>query len=310
MSRRLALLLLLLLIATGCSGGGASQAGPDGSGGSAAEDGLAGDGEERVSAPDGIDGAAGDEGQEAGGTAASLPDIVPVSSGDRIIKDGEVSLEVAEGRFDTVFERLVVAADDLGGTVVATRTRTLREGRPAGTVTVRVPVDQYERLLVAVREYGTIRSRRITSQDVSTEYVDLQARLRQQQAQERFYLGLLERAEDVEDAIAVQQQLQGIQVEIERLRGRIQFLDDRTSYSTLTVEIFEPGAAPLVNAEGPITPSLARYWQHARAGLVRVIGTLLVAVTVLAPLWIPALIALVVWRALRRRAGTLVTPTE
>lgn len=304
MSRRLALLLLLLLIATGCSGGGASQAGPDGSGGSAAEDGLAGDGEERVSAPEGIDGAAGDEGQEAGGTAAGLPDIVPVSSGDRIIKDGEVSLEVAEGRFDTVFERLVVAADDLGGTVVATRTRTLREGRPAGTVTVRVPVDQYERLLVAVREYGTIRSRRITSQDVSTEYVDLQARLRQQQAQERFYLGLLERAEDVEDAIAVQQQLQGIQVEIERLRGRIQFLDDRTSYSTLTVEIFEPGA-PAVLAEPTGEPSLGAYWRTAVDGLVTVVGVMLVSVVSLLPVLLLVAAGFVAWRVARRRPATV-----
>jgi hypothetical protein len=239
--------------------------------------------------------------QRAGEDVPPLPDPAPASAGDRIIKDGTVTIEVAEGGFDTAFGRVIDAASRVGGTVIASQTRTDDDGVTSGSVTVRVPVGAFEDLLVSVGRIGAVRQRDITAQDVTTEYVDLESRLRHLQAQERFYLGLLDRAQAVGDAIAVQQQLSGIQQQIEQVKGRIQYLDARTTFSTLTVELFEPGAPIIEVRGGPAErPTLAAYWERARDAFVNMVGALLVAVMFVAPVLVPVAAGFAVWRGVRR----------
>ncbi|MBA2730020.1 MAG: DUF4349 domain-containing protein [Euzebyaceae bacterium] len=294
-------LCLVLVLAAGCSGGGSS-------GGSAAlEEQAAGGAEAGVAeedrAQDSAAGSAADEVAEISGSGKVWQALPVASTGERVIKDGTIVLEIGEGTFDTAFAEVVRASDRLGGTVVATTTDNSVDGPPAGTVTVRVPADQYEQLLISMRDFGIVRNRRISSEDVSTEYVDLQSRLRQQEAQERFYLGLLTEARDVEDAIAIQQQLQGLQSDIERIKGRLQFIDDRTTFSTLTVELYEPGGIPVT--EPPSGPSLAAAWLQAREAFVTVIGALLVTTVALLPLLLIAAAGWGAWRWSRRHPTTL-----
>jgi Flp pilus assembly protein TadB len=169
---------------------------------------------------------------------------------------------------------------------------------------VRVPAQDFDDLLVAVGRVGEVEQRSITSEDVSDEYVDLEARLRHNQAQERFYLSLLDRAEDVDDAIAVQQRVEGIQQTIEQIEGRLRFLDERTSFSRLTVELFEAGGA--FQGSGTPEPTFARYWATARAALINVLGGALVVATVALPFVVAGAVVLLVVRRYglpRRRAA-------
>jgi hypothetical protein len=241
------------------------------------------------------------EGGEAGvaGEVPPLPQTVP--DADRVIREGTIALEVEEGEFDPAYARVVEAARRLGGSVAASTTRTQDDGSGTfGSLTVRVPVENYEDLLVDVAEIGTVRQRDITATDVSEEYVDLQSRQRNLEAQERFYLGLLDRADDVSDAISIQQQLTGITEQLEQIKGRIAFLDDRTSFSTLTVELFEPGTAFPASEEPSGRPELARFWAEARDAFVNVVGATMVAAAFLAPL---ALLGLVVFAIVRLTMG-------
>ncbi len=297
-----ALFGLLLVLAVGCSGagGGAGGAAMEEQAAGAANDASAVEGGAQDNAAGGLGGGAGN-----GNIWRALP---VASTGERVIKDGTIVLEISEGAFDAAFAQVVRTSDRLGGTVAATTTDNSADRPPAGTVTVRVPADQYEQLLIAMRDVGIVRNRRISSQDVSTEYVDLQSRLRQQQAQERFYLGLLDDARDVEDAIAIQQQLQGLQSDIERIKGRLQFIDDRTAFSTLTVELYEPGGAPVT--EPPSGPSLAASWLRARQAFVAVIGAALVTSVALLPLLLIAGAAWAGWRWSRRHPTSLAVRSE
>ena len=229
----------------------------------------------------------GGEGEQA--AAAEAPQssddrasaVLTADIGDRIVRDGTMRVRVEEDTFDGAFDRLVEVADRFGGTVLASDASTADDGSTSGTVTVRVPTGDFDDLLVAVGRVGEVEQRSVTSEDVSDEYVDLEARLRHNQAQERFYLSLLDRAEDVDDAIAVQQRVEGIQQTIEQIEGRLRFLDERTSFSRLTVELFEAGGA--FQAGGAPEPSLARYWATARAALINVLGGALVIATVALP---------------------------
>jgi hypothetical protein len=241
-----------------------------------------------------IDGRAADDAAAApqdvdadGGVALS------VAGGDRIVRDGTMRIEVDDD-VDAAFDELTRLADRFGGTVLASDASTGDDGTTSGSVTLRVPAEDYDDLLVAVAGVGEVQRRTITSDDVSDEFVDLEARLRHNQAQERFYLGLIDDAKDVEDAIAVQQRLEGIQQTIEQIRGRLRFLEERTTFSRLTVEVVEAGAT---FQAGDGQPSLARWLATARAALINVVGALLVVATVALPL---AVLGLVVVVALRR----------
>jgi hypothetical protein len=243
-------------------------------------------------------GVGGGEGAAAPG-AEPLPATQIGRSAERIIKEGRVTIEVPEDGYERAFEQVVAAASGLGGAVVSSTSETDDDGVTTGTVTVRVPVDRYEDLLVGVGEIGELRRQNITSTDVTAEYTDLESRLRHARAQEAFYLGLLEEAESVQDAIAVKQQLDQIQYEIEQAQGRLNVLEDRTSFSTLAVELLEPGAAPIRPLDE--RPAIAEFVEIAVDGFITVVGSLIVIVVALAPLALLAGLVLLAWRAYKRR---------
>lgn len=234
--------------------------------------------------------------------------------GEHVIKEGTVTLEVDEGEFPPTYERVVEAARREGGSVAASHSATDGQGRTSGAVTVRVPVENYESLLVAIGRIADPVAQDIRSEDVTGQVVDLESRLRHLRAQEAFYLELLEEAADVQDAIRIQQQVDDIQQRIEQLQGRLDFLTDRADYSTLTVEIAEAGADTVLITARDEEPSLALYWDYARTGFVTLIGWMLVAAVTLAPLAVPVGLALLAWRlAVRRRPetpGTVAAETD
>ena len=249
-------------------------------------------------------GGAADTGGEI--EAPELEPLPPAAArNDRIIKEGTISIEVADGKFDASFQQVISKARALGGDVVGSSTRTTDDGDTFGSVTVRVPVADFEDLLVDMGGIGTVRNRDIQSQDVTAEYTDLESRLRHLEALERFYLGLFKEAEDVQDAITVQQKLGDVQAQIEKAKGRLNLLDDRTSFSTLTIEIFEPGSSAVIQEDEPNDrPTFARYWETARDAFVNVVGAMLVALFFLLPLLVPlafvALVGTTLWRNRRR----------
>jgi len=277
MKRIVAMIVVVMAVLAGCAGASDEASGADA--GAMAEEAVA---EE----DGGASGGGGDQEAAADAAAPGAADdrasaVLTATIGDRIVRDGTMRIRVEEDAFDGAFDRLVGIAEQFGGTVLASDASTGDDGATSGTVTVRVPAEDFDDLLVAVGRVGEVEQRSITSEDVFDEYVDLEARLRHNRAQERFYLSLLDRAEDVDDAIAVQQRVDGIQQTIEQIEGRLRFLDERTSFSRLTVELFEVGGA--FQAEGTAQPSFARYWATARAALVNVLGGALVVATVALP---------------------------
>lgn len=296
MKRMAVVTLILMAVLAGCAGSGESADG-------AAEEAVAqvADGDEADRAAEG--GGAEQEAAAPDGADDQASAVLTADIGDRIVRDGTMRVRVEEDTFDSAFDQLVQLADRFGGTVLASDASTADDGSTSGTVTLRVPAQDFDDLLVAVGRVGEVEQRSITSEDVSDEYVDLEARLRHNRAQERFYLSLLDRAEDVDDAIAVQQRVEGIQQTIEQIEGRLRFLDERTSFSRLTVELFEAGAA--FQANGAPEPSFARYWATAKAALVNVLGGALVVATVALPFLIAGVAVLLLVRRYtppRRRA--------
>ncbi len=229
-------------------------------------------------------------GGTGGGSAASrsvtgnVPDIGP-----SVIKTARLEVEVAKDSFRDAIQEGIAAAERYGGFVVQTSIDD--EARGVGTIVIRVPAERFGDALSDIEDLGDVQNETVSGRDVGQEFVDLQARLRNFTAQEAVLLRLMARAETVVDTIRVQSELQIVQLEIERLRGRIRFLEDQTSLGTIEVRVIEAGVVP--NEVGEI----GRAWERAKDGFIAVVAGLITSLGVIVPLAILiALIVLVVTR--------------
>jgi hypothetical protein len=260
----------------GCSGGQGDGGG--GAGGSRSEAAPA-------SAP------AADAGKAAGGAGG----VRLVDLGNRIVRTATVNLEVREGGIGDAISQATEVAARHKGIYVAATTSLPSDGEARGQVTFRVPVEAFEAVLRDLKALGTYRGEKSSTEDVTSNYIDLKGQLTAWRAQERVYLRLLDRARSIADVIAVQNQLQQVQSNIERLQGQVDYLEDQSSFSTIVLALTEPGAAA-----GQPRGTLVRAWEFALAGLVRMSAAALVLVVWLVPLAALGVLALLGVRLARR----------
>jgi Domain of unknown function (DUF4349) len=258
---------------------------------------------------------AGPAGASAGsGSAAAAPAASHASSAgpgavpalpDRVIKTGSLNLQV---RVNTLIPSINTMTDEsagLGGFVASSSTNTGTPGvAPTGDITLRVPAQNFSALLTDVEKLGRATAVVSTGQDVTGQYVDLQARIQSLEDARTQFQQILTRATTIGDILTVEQQITSQQTQIEQLQGQLKVLDDQSSYSTLTVHVVEavPAGAP-----HPAKPAggLSRAWTHARHSFARGFDSIvafsggfalfLVVVAVLAGL------ARLVWVVVRRR---------
>ena len=218
------------------------------------------------------------------GTAASASQYAqkPGVTNRKIIRQAELELQVAApGTTQTHIERL---AEQHGGYVVSA-IRSVENGSAVDvnvTVTVRVPQAELMNTIAEVKHLGRgVGSERITSDDVTDEYVDLAARTASQKQLEQQYLELLKRAGTIKDAMEVQRALADVRVEIERMEGRERMLEKESAFSTLTVHLVT--AVPQLAVVGSdFSSTIRRAWSDALSlstdmisGGIRLIGFLL-----------------------------------
>jgi DNA-binding transcriptional MerR regulator len=104
-----------------------------------------------------------------------------------------------------------------------------------------VPADQFGVALDEIKKLATnVPEEKATGQDVTEEFIDLEARIKTQKALEAQFLGIMRQANKVEDALEVQRQIADVRTEIERLEGRKRFIENRSSLATITVNIQAP----------------------------------------------------------------------
>jgi hypothetical protein len=226
---------------------------------------------------------------------------IPLPSGENrmVVHTGDISLvvkDVVDGR-----EAVAALAKELGGYVVSANIRGQAETIRAD-ISIRVPDDEYENALTRLREMAVrVESETTRSQDITEEYIDLQARLSNAAATEQQYLNLLERAEDVEDILRIYENLSRVRQEIEQLEGRIRYLEQTVAMSLISVRLEPEGTSDELVRAGW---SALEVLKTAVRGIVvfgQVLGTVLIWLLVFSPLW-GGILALVWWRYRRRKA--------
>lgn len=225
---------------------------------------------------------------EAPSTAAALPKVGP-----SVIKTATLDIGVAKDELGDALNEAVAIAGRSGGFVLSSDS-----GRAAsrGSLTMRIPSQRFEAVLVELEGLGKVRSESISGQDVGQDFVDLEARLTNWESQEAVLLKLMDRAATVQDTIRVQSELSRVQLQIEQIRGRLRFLEDQTSYGTITAK-FGPVAAP-----APSTPGrFAKAWERAVDLMQGFVESVIVASGVVLPLALLALLIYGLFRTVRPR---------
>lgn len=229
------------------------------------------------------------------GDVGSLPlDAVGVDR--KVVYNARLDLEVED--VDAAVDHVQRMATSLGGGLMNASVRDEGQGgerRRVADVTVRVPASAHADALSQLRRLASrVRTETAQSSDVTEEYADLQARLRNLQATEARYLELLGQARNIGEVLQVQDRLNSVRLEIERIQGRINLLDRLAEMATITVHLEPPAAA----AETPWHPGdvAANAWEALRA-IMQGLATAAIYFAI-AGGWLAVLLALglLVWR--------------
>lgn len=213
----------------------------------------------------------------------------------KIIYTATVALVVDD--FSHVEQTLSSRVNECGG-FIASASIALNQGRQrSGTWTVRVPVASFEQFLDATGDLGVPERREQQGQDVTEEFVDLEARIRSKKQLEDRILELLSANKgEIKDVIEVERELSRVRTEIERMEGRMRYLADRTELTTVTVQVreehdYKPPQAPGIGLR------IASTWRGSTSGIVAAAENLLLgAVACLPWLLVAGVFAVPVWK--------------
>jgi copper chaperone CopZ len=254
----------------------------------------------------------------------TVPDVdnVPrqAASVDRkIIKNAEVNVLVEDS--DIAIDRLTQVVGDAGGYIVSSRVwyQAHRDGEnyKYATITLGIPVDQFEVTMRRVRGLAIrVTDENASGEDVTDQFVDLQSRLANLEATQARIQSFLEDAKTVDEALRINQELAQIEAQIEEVKGRMNYLSDRSAFSTITVTIspdlpeIEPAPVP---EPKPWTPS--KTLKDATETLVKAyqgiaefaIWVIVAVLPILAP---PVLIVWMILKLLRRKPAKQIPSSE
>ena len=247
--------------------------------------------------------------------------IVVQNTNRKIIKNADVRLLVKDT--NTAVSRATQVISDLGGYIISSRIwyqDYYGNNLMYATITLGIPVDEFEHALNRLRDLSIrVLDENASGEDVTDQYVDLQSQLANLEATRARIQEFLQDAKTIDEALRINQELANIEAQIEQIKGRMNFISDRSAFSTITVN-FEPEFPVLTPTPTPTmaptstprpTATLAPWKPGETFGdaqrtvtvVYRGIGNFLIwLVVVILPIVLPPAIALwLLWKLVNRR---------
>lgn len=239
-------------------------------------------------------------------TAQSV-DEGSVPSEKKIIKSGEMTLKVADA--DKAVSQITEAAKASGGDIFSTNLFEGANNIKSGTVTVKVPVANFEKAFSEIKKVASLVVREsVSGQDVTEQYTDLQSRLKNKQAEEQAFAAILQRSGQIDDVLKVTRELARVRGEIEVLQGRIKLLESQTDMSTITAQISEDTQITITDkwrpfqiAKDTLSNLFGDIQKFVNFAIVLVIRVIPVIVVYLLFIWIVYLVGRKIYRKIKNR---------
>lgn len=248
-------------------------------------------------------------------------DLTVIERSNRmIVKNADIRLMVEDT--DVAIDRATQIIGDAGGYIVSSRVwyqDYYGNNLKYAAITIGIPVDEFERALVRLRDLAVRVVDEVASgDDVTEQYVDLQSQLTNLEATRARIQEFLTDAKTIDEALRINQELANIESQIEQIKGRMNYLNDRSAYSTITIN-FEPEFPVLTPTPTPTARPTATPipWnpgetfgeaKNTVTVLYQGIATFLIWVAVvIVPVFLPlALILWGLWKLMNRRTVKVV----
>lgn len=238
-------------------------------------------------------------------------DLTVIERANRmIVKNADVRLMVADT--DVAIDRATQIIGDAGGYIVSSRVwyqDYYGSSLKYASITIGVPVEEFEQVLTRLRRLAVrVVDETAAGDDVTEQYVDLQSQLENLEATRARIQEFLKDAKTVDEALRINQELSNIEAQIEHIKGRMNYLDDRSSYSTITLNL-EPELPALTPAPAstPIPWNPGETFGDAKstlAALYQGVGNFMIwlVVVILPVLLPPAIILWALWKWMNRKS--------
>ena len=171
-----------------------------------------------------------------------------------LIKTGSLNFAVKD--FDTAYKSIITKIHNSHGYIVNEYSQESKNTN----LEIKVPIASFHKLFELIEQEADqdyLITKSVRSQDVTEEYFDAETRIKSKKAIESRYLDILSMAKNVEEILMVESQLGNIRTEIEQAEGRLQYLKNRSNYSTINLAIYEFKVAEVKPTKPIEKPSLA-----------------------------------------------------
>lgn len=232
---------------------------------------------------------------------APAPNLPPVETDQRlVIKETNMSLLVKD--VGEVISKTEELAKQQGGFFVSSNLNRPEESE-TGTIVIRVPEEKRKEALSAIKAMGVrVISENVSGDDVTDQYVDVEARLSTLETTKRKLESLLDQAANVTEILNVQREIDNLQYQIDSLKGQKEYLEQSAKLSRITIylstdELALPYAPDEAWRPGVVFKQAVRSLVRTGRGLVDA----LIWLGVYSPLWILGLVIIWLWK--RKKNG-------
>lgn len=191
----------------------------------------------------------------------------------KIIKNADLMLQVEDynAAVDAVKQKAVL----LGGYVTNENVNVYeREGTINGYIQVRVPANNFDSFLSGMETMGKVKNRNVYSQDVTEEYVDVESHLKALRTKEERLLAILEKSGQLSDILAVENELANTRAQLESLQGRLRYLDNRTEFSSIGINIVQPNTS----TQQITNPGFKEIIQKTKEAFIKTVNNIIIGI--------------------------------
>jgi len=234
--------------------------------------------------------------------SASTPAPIKPSITRKITKTGNLSILVETA--ETAAQNIQAIAESVAGYVSDSNLYEVTPGVKAGSITIRVPADKFDQTIGRIKELALkVENESVNANDVTDQFIDLEARLKNLKAEELQYLDILKKAQKIEDIVNVTNHLNEIRSQIESWQGQLKYLNSQVDLSSITVNLTAEKEVQIFGINWRPLTIINQAIHSLLTGLVNY-ANIIIAIVIFLPviiLWLATilLITWLIWRVVR-----------
>ena len=156
----------------------------------------------------------------------------------KLVRTGSMDIEVES--VESALSEITAIAENRSGIVAGSRISRNGEGRLQGTLSVRVPTEEFDRVIAELKVIGEVERLSVETEDITKAYYDLETRLDAKKRTEKRLRDILEnRTGKLSDVLAVERELDRVVMQIEQMKGEKRYYDQQVAVSTITISLRE-----------------------------------------------------------------------